>query len=116
MIDNRWNRAIALVLLAGLLAGCSKDQPTAPPVDQPTAEPTDQSAGQPTDAAAPAADHKRANELADETSPYLLMHAHNPVNWRPLERGVVGAGPARRQADLFVDRLLQLPLVPRDGT
>ena len=22
------------------------------------------------------------NELANETSPYLLMHAHNPVNWR----------------------------------
>ena len=22
------------------------------------------------------------NELAKETSPYLLMHAHNPVNWR----------------------------------
>ena len=23
------------------------------------------------------------NELADETSPYLLQHAHNPVNWKP---------------------------------
>ena len=23
------------------------------------------------------------NELADETSPYLLMHANNPVDWRP---------------------------------
>ncbi len=83
MIDNRWNRTIALVLLTGLLAGCSKDPPTAQPADPPTAEPTDQSAGQPTDTATPATAHKRANLLADETSPYLLMHAHNPVNWRP---------------------------------
>lgn len=27
--------------------------------------------------------HKYTNTLADETSPYLLQHAHNPVNWRP---------------------------------
>ena len=25
--------------------------------------------------------HKHTNALAKETSPYLLMHAHNPVNW-----------------------------------
>lgn len=29
------------------------------------------------------ATHKFTNALADETSPYLLQHAHNPVNWRP---------------------------------
>jgi hypothetical protein len=23
------------------------------------------------------------NRLAEETSPYLLQHAHNPVNWYP---------------------------------
>jgi len=26
---------------------------------------------------------KRANRLAKETSPYLLLHAHNPVDWYP---------------------------------
>jgi len=26
---------------------------------------------------------KHTNALAKESSPYLLMHAHNPVNWRP---------------------------------
>ncbi len=31
----------------------------------------------------PATDHKFTNALAQETSPYLLQHAHNPVNWRP---------------------------------
>ena len=27
--------------------------------------------------------HKFTNALVNETSPYLLQHAHNPVNWRP---------------------------------
>lgn len=29
------------------------------------------------------ADHKHTNHLIDENSPYLLSHAHNPVNWYP---------------------------------
>ncbi|WP_297766115.1 thioredoxin domain-containing protein [uncultured Muriicola sp.] len=28
-------------------------------------------------------DHAYTNALIDETSPYLLQHAHNPVNWVP---------------------------------
>lgn len=28
-------------------------------------------------------EHAFTNELIGETSPYLLQHAHNPVNWRP---------------------------------
>lgn len=28
-------------------------------------------------------DHKNTNALIDETSPYLLQHAHNPVDWQP---------------------------------
>lgn len=27
--------------------------------------------------------HKQTNRLAEETSPYLLQHAHNPVDWYP---------------------------------
>ena len=27
--------------------------------------------------------HKYTNALINETSPYLLQHAHNPVNWHP---------------------------------
>ncbi|HYF51109.1 MAG TPA: DUF255 domain-containing protein [Planctomycetota bacterium] len=30
--------------------------------------------------------HKYTNALAKETSPYLLQHAHNPVNWYPWGR------------------------------
>ena len=26
--------------------------------------------------------HKYTNDLINETSPYLLQHAHNPVNWK----------------------------------
>jgi len=26
-------------------------------------------------------EHKHTNDLIHETSPYLLQHAHNPVNW-----------------------------------
>src|SRR4051794_24978414 len=29
------------------------------------------------------ADHVHTNRLANETSPYLLQHAHNPVDWYP---------------------------------
>lgn len=28
-------------------------------------------------------DHNHTNKLIDETSPYLLQHAHNPVDWYP---------------------------------
>src|SRR5512136_3256417 len=28
-------------------------------------------------------EHRFTNALAAETSPYLLQHAHNPVNWYP---------------------------------
>ena len=30
-----------------------------------------------------ASEHKHTNALIHETSPYLLQHAHNPVNWYP---------------------------------
>src|SRR5690348_15466012 len=31
----------------------------------------------------PAGAHRFTNRLANETSPYLLQHAHNPVDWYP---------------------------------
>ncbi len=30
--------------------------------------------------------HKYTNRLAKESSPYLLQHAHNPVDWQPWDR------------------------------
>lgn len=33
--------------------------------------------------------HKYTNDLVNETSPYLLQHAHNPVNWNPWKDEVL---------------------------
>ena len=50
---------------------------SAPKADEPTAKaPEPQAAGE-EDPARP------ANRLARESSPYLLMHAHNPIQWYP---------------------------------
>ena len=54
------------------------------------------------------------NRLADETSPYLLQHAHNPVDWWPW-----GPTPSPERSSrpprLPEHRLRGVPLVPRDG-
>jgi uncharacterized protein len=47
---------------------------------------------------ASAVSERRANRLAQETSPYLLQHAHNPVDWYPwgdeaLQRAVTENKP-----------------------
>jgi len=34
-------------------------------------------------------EHQYTNELINSTSPYLLQHAHNPVNWQPWNDAVV---------------------------
>jgi uncharacterized protein len=41
------------------------------------------------------AEHSRTNRLAGETSPYLLQHAHNPVDWYPW--GAEALERARRE-------------------
>ncbi len=35
----------------------------------------------------PMKSYKFTNDLINETSPYLLQHAHNPVNWKPWKPG-----------------------------
>ncbi len=40
-------------------------------------------------------DHKHTNNLINETSPYLLQHAHNPVDWYPW--GAAALGKARAE-------------------
>src|SRR5438094_9795470 len=42
---------------------------------------------------------KRANRLAKETSPYLLQHAHNPVDWHPW--GDEALAKAKREGKLI---------------
>ena len=42
---------------------------------------------------------KHTNQLVHETSPYLLQHAHNPVNWHPW--GEEALGRAREENKLI---------------
>jgi uncharacterized protein YyaL (SSP411 family) len=51
------------------------------------------------------------NRLARETSPYLLQHQHNPVDWWPW-----GPEALAEAARTNLGRLRRLPLVPRNGT
>ena len=55
------------------------------------------------------------NRLANETSPYLLQHAGNPVDWFPWGEEGLCQGPGGGQAYPSEHRLLGLSLVPRDG-
>ena len=65
------------------------DSPQTPDVSGPDTspqQPAEKRASAPAEKPAekPAAQHP-ANRLAKETSPYLLMHAHNPVDWHPWD-------------------------------
>jgi uncharacterized protein YyaL (SSP411 family) len=44
--------------------------------------------------------HKYTNHLIDQSSPYLLMHAHNPVDWRPW--GAEALEKARKENKLII--------------
>jgi hypothetical protein len=55
------------------------------------------------------------NRLAAESSPYLLQHAHNPVDWFPWGPEALARPAETRPADPAQRRLLRLPLVPRHG-
>jgi hypothetical protein len=54
------------------------------------------------------------NQLVNETSPYLLQHKDNPVDWRAWNDAAL-AEAGRRQADPPLGRLCRLPLVPCHG-
>ena len=55
------------------------------------------------------------NRLATETSPYLLQHAGQSGGLVSVGAGGARPGEGGAEADLSFDRLLGLPLVPRDG-
>lgn len=39
--------------------------------------------------------HAYTNDLIGETSPYLLQHAHNPVDWRPWSGSILDEAAAK---------------------
>ena len=55
------------------------------------------------------------NRLIHETSPYLLQHAHNPVEWYPWGPEALEAAKQQKLPDPLVHRLFRLPLVPCHG-
>ena len=56
-----------------------------------------------------------ANRLAEASSPYLQLHAHNPVDWYPWGEEALRRARDGGQADLPLGGLLDLLLVPRHG-
>ncbi len=64
----------------------------------------------------PAEKPKFTNRLAKETSPYLLMHSHNPTNWYAWGPEAFEKAKKEGQTHLSVHRLQLLLLVPRHGT
>jgi uncharacterized protein YyaL (SSP411 family) len=61
---------VAGLAALGTCAFAATDQPDPAPKESPVSH-------------AASTEHKHTNELIHETSPYLLQHAHNPVNWYP---------------------------------
>ena len=55
-----------------------------------------------------------SNHLKDQSSPYLLQHAENPVNWYPWTQEAFDK--AIRENKPFKHRIQHLPLVPCNGT
>jgi hypothetical protein len=54
------------------------------------------------------------NQLIGEKSPYLLQHAHNPVDWYPWGEEAFAKSRKEEQAYVSFRWLVHLPLVPRD--
>jgi uncharacterized protein len=46
-------------------------------------------------------DHKHTNRLINETSPYLLQHAHNPVDWYPWDEEAFAAARSENKPILL---------------
>ncbi|PHS11544.1 MAG: thioredoxin domain-containing protein [Blastopirellula sp.] len=85
-----WNRLFTSLVLAFLIplfggVSCSvaEDTQAAPPKGNSTVAETDNAADGDQEETKHASGKKHSNHLTGETSPYLLMHAHNPVNWYP---------------------------------
>jgi hypothetical protein len=55
------------------------------------------------------------NRLISESSPYLLQHAYNPVDWYPWGDEALSTCQGTGQTHSRFNRLFILPLVPCHG-
>ena len=46
-------------------------------------------------------EHQYTNALVNETSPYLLQHAHNPVNWNPWNEKTLASAKSEKKLILI---------------
>ena len=58
---------------------------------------------------------KHTNRLVHETSPYLLQHAHNPVDWYPWGEEALNRAKQEDRAHPSQYWLFLVSLVPCDG-
>jgi len=75
-MPSRFLRALTWILLAQTF-GCARE-----PAVESAEAPAPARPQAPSETEAPS-EEKPTNRLARETSPYLLLHAHNPVDWYP---------------------------------
>ena len=50
--------------------------------------------------------HKYTNELIHESSPYLLQHAHNPVNWYPWDDRALKKAKDENQKQIQIENMI----------
>jgi len=78
---------LVIAVLIGIIIACkqkpSLDQPTEQDKEQPAKQPNKQHATTKAEQVNKTGQHKYSNHLINEKSPYLLQHAHNPVDWYP---------------------------------
>ena len=59
--------------------------------------------------------HEHTNALVHETSPYLLQHAYNPVDWYPWNEQTLDKAKSEGKL-LLISIGYSLPLVSCNGT
>ena len=80
-IRHNASKVFQAILLLICCLGCTSAQEGTSESNQQTDPPSHQQSTE--KHGSDEAEHPHTNALAKESSPYLLMHAHNPVNWRP---------------------------------
>ena len=76
------------------------------------------SADETSKATAPSQDsggHAYTNRLIHSNDPYLLLHAHNPVDWYPWGAEALARAKRENKPIFSLDRLQHLLLVSRGG-
>ncbi len=86
--------ASAVGLLDG--SGSAAVNPPPAPAKQASSEPAAAEKPSPADQRAPA-NPRPTNRLAHQTSPYLLLHAHNPVDWYPWGEEALAKAKAEKK-------------------